>query len=423
MGIVRVVLLLTLSIIGGILGFQFGTWYTSEIQWIATLLKDNELLVNMSIGGFSLIGVLLGVLAYSRASQQLTILVEGLKEMPANDKLAVFFGAFTGLLFTLLLYPLFSNLDKVVESRLPFGVMITLALGFVLVFVGIQASLSMKAELRKLLPNPEAAEGLGPDRPRILDTNIVIDGRIQDIVRSGFLDGTLYVPGFVLDELHMIADSSDALKRNRGRRGLEILNQIQREHPVVVRIYDHLVDLDPKDPVDHKLVVTAKALKGSLVTNDYNLNQVASLQGVPVLNVNELANALRPVVLPGEQMEVNIIKEGREPGQGVAYLDDGTMIVVEDGRGHIGETVTVSAGTVLQTVAGKMIFAKMADVAQAEDEERHRKVRQYSDSVGRPRGNRRQSTAQAWTCSCGSENVADAIKCGKCGHGRPELAG
>ena len=167
----------------------------------------------------------------------------------------------------------------------------------------------------------------------------------------------------------------------------------------------------------------AKELNASIVTTDFNLNRVEKIEGISVLNVNELANALRPVVLPGEQMEVNIIKEGREPGQGVAYLDDGTMIVVEDGRGHIGETVTVSAGTVLQTVAGKMIFAKMADGAQAEDEERHRKVRQYSDSVGRPRGNRRQSTAQAWTCSCGSENVADAIECSKCGHGRPELAG
>ncbi len=205
---------------------------------------------------------------------------------------------------------------------------------------------------------------------KILDTNVIIDGRIADVCQTGFIEGPIYVPGFVLEELQHIADSSDALKRARGRRGLDILNTMQKEFPLIVRSYDHkLAHEDAQEEVDTRLVKLAKVLKGSIVTNDYNLNKVAALQGVAVLNVNELANALKPVVLPGEEMPVLIIKEGREQNQGVAYLDDGTMIVVEDGRRHIGESMEVVVTSVLQTVAGKMIFARLKGQYNAEEEE------------------------------------------------------
>jgi uncharacterized protein YacL len=196
---------------------------------------------------------------------------------------------------------------------------------------------------------------------KVLDTNVVIDGRIADVASSGFLEGTLYVPGFVLDELQYIADSSDPLKRARGRRGLEILNEMQKQTLLVVRDFDNVESIHPSDPVDQKLILLAKHLDGAIVTNDFNLNKVAELQGVRVLNINELANAVKPVVLPGEEMIVQIIKEGKEANQGVGYLDDGTMIVVEGGRRHIGEHLHVVVSSVLQTVAGKMIFSQIRE--------------------------------------------------------------
>jgi len=191
---------------------------------------------------------------------------------------------------------------------------------------------------------------------KILDTSVIIDGRISDITKTGFIEGTLIVPSFVLDELQHIADSSDVLKRNRGRRGLDILNKIQKEPYVDVQILDR--DFDDITEVDSKLVKLAKEMGAKVITNDFNLNKVCELHGVPVLNINELANAVKPVVLPGEELKVHVIKDGKEQGQGVAYLDDGTMIVVDGGRRYIGETIGVMVTSVLQTAAGRMIFAK-----------------------------------------------------------------
>lgn len=191
---------------------------------------------------------------------------------------------------------------------------------------------------------------------KILDTSVIIDGRIADICRTGFLEGTLVIPSFVLEELQHIADSSDVLKRNRGRRGLDILNKIQKELDVDVLIYEG--DFEEIQEVDSKLVKLAKVLSGKVVTNDFNLNKVCELQGVSVLNINDLANAVKPVVLPGEEINVQVIKDGKEHGQGVAYLDDGTMIVIEGGREYIGERIDVLVTSVLQTSAGRMIFAK-----------------------------------------------------------------
>ncbi|MDD2480716.1 MAG: PIN/TRAM domain-containing protein [Lutispora sp.] len=199
-------------------------------------------------------------------------------------------------------------------------------------------------------------------QPKILDTSVIIDGRIADIVKTGFVEGPLIIPAFVLEELRHIADSSDGLKRNRGRRGLDILNKIQNDMDIPVEITEK--DFEDVNEVDTKLLKLAQFLGGKVVTNDYNLNKVAEFQRVPVLNINELANAVKPVVLPGEEMIVLVIKDGKETGQGVAYLDDGTMIVVDGGRKFIGDTITVIVTSVLQTAAGRMIFAKPKSAAE-----------------------------------------------------------
>lgn len=199
-----------------------------------------------------------------------------------------------------------------------------------------------------------------PVSPKILDTSVIIDGRIADICRTGFIEGSLIIPEFVLKELRHIADSSDSLKRNRGRRGLDILNMLQREKIVDVVIESK--DYGDNIEVDIKLLKLAKELGGKVLTNDFNLNKVAEFQGVEVLNINELANAVKPVVLPGEEMNVMIVKDGKESGQGLAYLDDGTMIVIEGGKKCIGDSVVVTVTSVLQTAAGRMIFAKLKNV-------------------------------------------------------------
>ncbi|PKM79661.1 MAG: PIN domain nuclease [Firmicutes bacterium HGW-Firmicutes-14] len=236
-------------------------------------------------------------------------------------------------------------------------VFVTLVLGY----VGVSVGMKRKEELLGFLPRfskdkPTKTEAKTAQSSKILDTSVIIDGRIADICKSGFIEGPLVIPGFILEELRHIADSSDLLKRNRGRRGLDILNKIRKELDVMVKIHEQ--DFEELSEVDSKLVKLAQVLNGKIITNDYNLNKVAELQGVKVLNINELANALKPVVLPGEEMTVQIIKDGKEIGQGVAYLDDGTMIVVDSGKKHIGQTIGVIVTSVLQTAAGRMIFAK-----------------------------------------------------------------
>jgi uncharacterized protein YacL len=197
----------------------------------------------------------------------------------------------------------------------------------------------------------------------VLDTSVIIDGRIADVCETGFLDGTLVIPQFVLKELQLVADSGDTLKRNRGRRGLDILQKIQKMAGVEVVISD--VDFPDIREVDLKLIELARKLQGKIVTNDFNLNKVAQLRGVEVLNVNELANSLKPVVLPGEMMKVFILKEGKEYNQGVAYLDDGTMVVVDNARKMISKTIDIVVTSVLQTTAGKMIFGRYIDPGMA----------------------------------------------------------
>ncbi|HET7522208.1 MAG TPA: PIN/TRAM domain-containing protein [Bacillales bacterium] len=215
---------------------------------------------------------------------------------------------------------------------------------------------SVSSRMKDKKKDGEEQKVYGKAKLKILDTSVIIDGRIADICQTGFLEGTLVIPRFVLEELQHIADSSDVLKRNRGRRGLDILNRIQKELEVKVEIYEG--DFEEISEVDSKLVKLAKLVSGIVVTNDFNLNKVCELQNVAVLNINDLANAVKPIVLPGEELNVHVIKDGKEHNQGVGYLDDGTMIVVEEGRDYIGKTIEVLVTSVLQTSAGRMIFAK-----------------------------------------------------------------
>jgi uncharacterized protein YacL len=210
-----------------------------------------------------------------------------------------------------------------------------------------------------------ASAGTSNASTKVLDTSVIIDGRVADLCETGFLEGPFLVPHFILNELQHIADSSDSLKRARGRRGLDILNKIQKMTDVDVRIVEE--DFPHVKEVDAKLVVLAKKVGGRIITNDLNLNKVAELQGVRVLNINELCNALRPVVLPGETIRVFVLKEGKEAGQGVAYLDDGTMIVVDNARRCIGRNVDVTVTSVLQTTAGRMIFTRLKEESEREE--------------------------------------------------------
>ena len=246
-----------------------------------------------------------------------------------------------------------------------FGTVITFVVYAFFTFLGYTLSTKRKDEISVLLknykmPSPkEKSPKKNPKEspiPKVLDTSVIIDGRIRDIAETGFVEGKLIVPGFVLEELRHIADSSDDLKRTKGRRGLDILNDMQSNLKLDMEIYEG--DFPEIAEVDMKLLKLAQIMDGKVLTNDYNLNKVAQFQGVKVLNINELANAVKTVVIPGEDMTVVIVKEGKEHNQGVAYLDDGTMIVVENAKRQIGETLIVTVTTVLQTAAGRMIFAK-----------------------------------------------------------------
>jgi len=306
------------------------------------------------IGG--VVGFLLAPIFVKKISRSIYWLESRLNKMPVYDVLAGSLGLAIGLIISNLLGSAFLPIP-IIGKYIP-GI-ISIILGY----LGISVATRKRDELVGLFTSfpwmnkdRQKDKGAAGSQYKILDTNVIIDGRIADICQSGFIEGTLLIPGFVLEELQHIADSSDLLKRNRGRRGLDILNRIQKELGIFVKIDSR--DFDDITEVDSKLVKLAQVIKGKVVTNDYNLNKVAELQGVTVLNINELANAVKPVVLPGEEMVVHVVKDGKEFGQGVAYLDDGTMIVVDGGKRHIGETIGVLVTSVLQTAAGRMIFAK-----------------------------------------------------------------
>jgi len=308
---------------------------------------------------FLLVGALVGlVLTPYMTVRPFLALRKRIRQAPAQQILAVVIGLIVGLVIAgLVSFPL-SMLPEPYSQILPFAAAILF--GYLGIMVMVTRQRDIFNVIRGRLPGKKQdqtpdSEGL---RPVLLDTSVIIDGRIADISRTGFIEGEMLVPRFVLNELQHVADSSDTLRRNRGRRGLEMLRRLQDEAGTPVRITD--MDVEGVREVDDKLVLLGKQLHCPIVTNDYNLNRVAELQGVKVLNINELANAVKSLLIPGESLVVKIVQAGKEAGQGVGYLDDGTMVVVADGKSHINQKVQVTVTKVLQTAAGRMLFARLA---------------------------------------------------------------
>ncbi len=336
-----------------IIGWLIGTIWAGTSQLTAESLRK---ILPVSVAG----GVIGALIAQWVVLRPATWLQKGVRELTLSQILAGTVGLVVGLVIAALVSIPLSSLP------FPFGNILPTLAALVLAYLGITVMLLRQQDIFGLfrrrsatLPGGvrfgEVAEIEEHPEVLLLDTSVIIDGRIADIITTGFIRAPLWVPRFVLNELQYVADSPDTLRRNRGRRGLEMLNRMQKESPVPVRIVD--MDVDSARQVDAKLVQLGQQLNCPIITNDYNLNRVAGLQGVTVLNINELSNAVKSVVLPGETMTIRVIQEGKEVGQGVGYLDDGTMVVVENGRRYIDSEIEVAVTKVLQTNAGRMIFA------------------------------------------------------------------
>lgn len=355
---------LTFVLVGGSLGYN-----TMPLIW--RMFPNMPDIITNPITS-AIVGGLLGGFIFYIISKPASKYIEkglvSLEELLSKQSASYLFFGSAGTILGLILAWLFNlsiiglNLP-VISDVVPIIVTVGLA------FLGFRITTARVEELQKLFSslrkrdeeekNANVLERQAGDnfrRYKILDTSVIIDGRIYDVVKSGFLEGTLLIPQFVLHELQYIADSSDSLKRVRGRRGLDILNALQKEEGISVEMYEG--DIENVEEVDAKLVQLAKMIDGVIVTNDYNLNKVSEFQNVPVLNINELANSVKPVVIPGESMQVMIVKTGTERSQGVAYLDDGTMVVVEDGQHYMDKSIEVVVTSALQTAAGRMIFAR-----------------------------------------------------------------
>lgn len=322
-------------------------------------------LVELWASVFGLLGALVGLVTTPYlTTRPVKAIRNSVTQLSAQTMLAGLMGLVVGLIVAALIsFPL-----SLLPS--PFGQILPFACAVLLAYFGVSVFVLRKNDIFAILRDrfagsAEQPSGGGGLSVRVLlDTSVIIDGRIADIAHTGFIPGSMLVPSFVLNELQHIADSSDSLRRQRGRRGLDILNRLQKDEGVSFRVTD--LDVEGVRNVDDKLVILAKQLRCPILTNDYNLNRVAELQGVTVLNINELANAVKAVFLPGETLEVSVIQEGKEAGQGVGYLDDGTMVVVEDGKGFIDQTVVVTVTKVLQTAAGRMIFARLEEKVRRE---------------------------------------------------------
>lgn len=350
------------TLIGGILGYVLGAWGVT-MEFVTKLGLNKIPLAPIIFVIFCIIFV--GLIFYfispffnSAIIKSMEYLEKSAQKIPVIDIAFAGIGALIGLVISVLLSSLV-RIESVIFTIIT--VIVTIIITVLCADICVRKKdeiIHIFSNIKRSGGNKEGKSKISSDRgcPKVLDTSVIIDGRIFDICETGFVESTLVIPTFVLDELRHIADSSDSLKRTKGRRGLDILNKIQKELSIKVEIWEG--DFKDIKEVDIKLLKLAQTLNGKVVTNDYNLNKVAELQGVPVLNINELANAVKPVLLPGEIMNTIVIKEGKESGQGVAYLDDGTMIVIEDGRRFIGENITVVVTSVLQTAAGRMIFAK-----------------------------------------------------------------
>lgn len=353
-------------IIFTLLGISLGYILANELLDIAIIKEFNFLTKTLGIiifiGIFSLLfGIIfffISPVIYKFISKFVDHVEKSIQRLSISE---ILYGALGACIFlfitTLLTKPLLS-------FHRFFGPLIVILINLISTVIGIDIMIKKKNDITNFIINIKKSSVIKEKKskqskksfPKVLDTSVIIDGRIFDICETGFIEGPLIIPNFVLDELRHISDSADSLKRVRGRRGLDILNKIQKELSIETQIWEG--DFPKIAEVDSKLLKLAQNLEGKVLTNDYNLNKVAEVQGVPVLNINDLSNAIKPVVIPGEEMVVDIVKDGKEESQGVAYLDDGTMIVVEDGRRYMGKTIAVLVTSVLQTSAGRMIFAK-----------------------------------------------------------------
>ena len=388
--VIRFFVTVLLAVIGGVILHLASPVLTELIS--TEVLKTDMGLYKLTMANVILIGigmVIGGIVGYLVSPyfvaklQKFSIWVEGqLSKMPLQDVIAGVVGLAIGLIIANLLGGTFANIP-VIGNYLP--VLFSIVFGYLGIHIVVRKQKEIGelfGRMMKLKKKPREKLGedgsvqpaaqsvpVAPAMPaggygsydslvgcKLLDTSVIIDGRIADICGTGFLDGKLLIPVFVLEELQHIADSADALKRVRGRRGLDILQKIRTESGLQVEIINQ--DFEDITEVDSKLIRLGQQLGGKIVTNDYNLNKVSELQGVPVLNINDLSNAVKPVVIPGENMHVTVVKEGKEQGQGIAYLDDGTMIVIENGRYYLNKAIEVEVTSALQTSAGRMIFAK-----------------------------------------------------------------
>lgn len=360
--VLRMIFILLFTVLGIVLSRQGETVLTALLP--SSVLTETILGITFMALGAMLLGGILGAIVgcaispylISRLFSLTSRMEKSLTAMSTQDLVAGTLGLFLGLII--------ANLVGIAFGSVPYiGPYVSVVLSIILGYLGMHLAVGKKTEVEswlKLRNEEKGEKKKSKEKQRVgklLDTNIIIDGRVSDIFQTGFLEGPIVVPVFVLEELQKIADSSDVLKRNRGRRGLDILNHMRKKNKEDVKIITD--DFEEINEVDSKLVKLARTKGYKIITNDYNLNKVAELQGVAVLNVNDLAIAVKPAVIPGEQIFVQLVKNGKEEGQGVAYLDDGTMIVVEDGSRSIGHEVSVIITSVLQTSAGKMIFAKL----------------------------------------------------------------
>ena len=352
-----------IRLIGMIVSSILGIYWGSSLGKLAIPGSGGQALnIEQYTFTFGLVGALAGlVLTPYLTTRPIRAMKSLLARLSAQQLFAGLAGLVSGLIIAALLsFPL-SMLPKPLGEILPFiGVLV---FGYLCVSIFVMRQNDLYAVMQGVFPRggidrPGETGGAGwaESRTILLDTSVIIDGRIADIARTGFLPGSLLIPRFVLNELQYIADSADSMRRQRGRRGMEVLAQLQKEPAIPVRITD--IDVEGIREVDDKLITLARQLRSPILTNDYNLNRVAELQGVTILNVNELANAVKSVLLPGEILNTRVIQEGKEPGQGVGYMDDGTMVVIENGQRYLNQQINVIVTKVLQTAAGRMIFAR-----------------------------------------------------------------
>ncbi|HKK96165.1 MAG TPA: PIN domain-containing protein [Anaerovoracaceae bacterium] len=367
----RKILRIVFTLVGCLVGLVV---YYLLSNWVDTALDGEEMFTQFeSIGAAAIIIFIFGLIFFRltpllsrQGAKAANNIGEDLREISANDLIAGVIGFVTGIVIALLFSMIYRN---AIDGA--WYVLITVVLYIMFGYLGIVVATNKGKEIiggafsdvSSKHGNTEGLGIIGKSRndgyPKVLDTSVIIDGRIVEILKTGFLEGPIVIPEFVLVELRHIADSSDSLKRTRGRRGLDILKKIQTDYGIEIYNTDKEKAINEIPEVDVKLLKLAQILGGKVVTNDYNLNKVAGINEVPVLNINELANTLKPIVLPGESMVVNLVKEGKDSKQAVAYLDDGTMIVVEDGKKRIGETAKIVVTSVFQTSAGRMIFGKL----------------------------------------------------------------